>query len=62
MIGKVIGAFVGDKLAKQTSGLGGAGGQGDRQQGKEGDPAHHPPTFLAFSYHTAASFLLPNLS
>lgn len=26
MIGKVIGAFVGDKLAKQTSGLGGAGG------------------------------------
>lgn len=26
MIGKVIGAFVGDKLAKQTSGLGGASG------------------------------------
>ena len=26
MIGKIIGAFVGDKLAKQTSGLGGATG------------------------------------
>ena len=26
MIGKVIGAFVGDRLAKQTSGIGGAGG------------------------------------
>lgn len=26
MIGKVIGAFVGDKVAKQTSGIGGAGG------------------------------------
>lgn len=26
MIGKVIGAFVGDKLAKQTSGMGGASG------------------------------------
>ena len=26
MIGKVIGAFVGDKIAKQTSGVGGATG------------------------------------
>lgn len=26
MIGKVIGAFVGDRLAKQTSGIGGASG------------------------------------
>ncbi|WP_394269497.1 hypothetical protein [Qipengyuania sp.] len=26
MIGKVIGAFVGDKIAKQTSGIGGASG------------------------------------
>ena len=26
MIGKIIGAFVGDKLAKQTSGIGGASG------------------------------------
>ena len=26
MIGKAIGAFVGDKLAKQTGGVGGAGG------------------------------------
>ena len=26
MIGKIIGAFVGDKLAKQTSAVGGAGG------------------------------------
>ena len=26
MIGKIIGAFVGDKLAKQTSGVGGATG------------------------------------
>ena len=26
MIGKVIGAFVGDRLAKQTSGMGGASG------------------------------------
>lgn len=26
MIGKAIGAFVGDKLAKQTSGVGGASG------------------------------------
>ena len=26
MIGKIIGAYAGDKLAKQTSGIGGAGG------------------------------------
>ena len=26
MIGKVIGAFVGDRIARQTKGLGGAGG------------------------------------
>lgn len=26
MIGKIIGAFVGDKLAKQTTGIGGASG------------------------------------
>jgi len=26
MIGKIIGAFVGDKLAKQTGAMGGAGG------------------------------------
>ncbi len=26
MIGKIIGAFVGDKIAKQTSGIGGATG------------------------------------
>ncbi len=26
MIGKVIGAFLGDKIAKQTSGIGGASG------------------------------------
>ena len=26
MIGKVIGAFVGDRIARQTKGMGGAGG------------------------------------
>lgn len=26
MIGKIIGAYAGDKLAKQTNGMGGAGG------------------------------------
>ena len=36
MIGKVIGAFVGDRLAKQTGGIGGAsGGGGDPGGGGE---------------------------
>ena len=32
MIGKVIGAFVGDRLAKQTGGIGGASGDGEAKR------------------------------